>query len=210
MRFLYSTLFCVCLLFGLTGISYASQYVEKWNGNDYWDEGNAAEFYWDFEHSARGDRTNTDMNLTSDVAMPDIDFQGYARIEITLSSIDRQYERADFSLNIWWDGHGTFDIGNSGSFQNFGNEYIFTYILSPHLVSHAQDTLHGTIYVDATDTNSNSRRSRRNNNNDFNIIEVAMTVGMDDGTFSPVPEPGTMILFGIGLIGLARFGRQQI
>ena len=43
------------------------------------------------------------------------------------------------------------------------------------------------------------------NYNDFAITEVGI-----GGAPAPVPEPATMLLFGVGLIGIAGLGRRKL
>ncbi|MCG8564532.1 MAG: PEP-CTERM sorting domain-containing protein [Desulfobacterales bacterium] len=43
---------------------------------------------------------------------------------------------------------------------------------------------------------------------DFDDIIVALTPG-EDGTLTPIPEPGTLLLLGCGLMGLAGVGRKR-
>ncbi|MBV5338835.1 MAG: PEP-CTERM sorting domain-containing protein [Deltaproteobacteria bacterium] len=46
-----------------------------------------------------------------------------------------------------------------------------------------------------------------------NVLHITLACGNDVGrgeTVAPVPEPGTMMLFGIGMLGLAVYGKRRM
>lgn len=50
----------------------------------------------------------------------------------------------------------------------------------------------------------------RSTNGDFDVQNLFVGGTFKDNTAAPVPEPGTMLLFGSGLFGLAAVGRKKI
>ncbi len=71
------------------------------------------------------------------------------------------------------------------------------------------DTLLHTYILDPTE--NNGRRTQDFSGFDFNRIEVyfAGSGAITGLEVNPVPEPATMMLFGLGLLGLARLGRKK-
>ncbi len=63
----------------------------------------------------------------------------------------------------------------------------------------------GTVFTDQTKVNVHWTMSC---GNDYLDVETAYTSNPGGGGSNPVPEPSTLILFGMGLLGIGAFGRK--
>jgi hypothetical protein len=172
---------------------------EYYSGNLWLDEGDSAQFYFDLAFS---NPTNTPLPLTNDVTGYGSVYSGFKEIEsaflhVELYSTDwNDDEKANIKFTAYYGLDWTFDLGTYYFSANGDDPYYNIDVdLSGWLLDKIQADPYGTLQVKAS--------TYWYNDNDFAIKEAGMGV-------SAVPEPGTIFLMGIGLVGLAGMGRKKL
>lgn len=188
-------------LFFLVAGTASATLMETWKGEDeFIYGGDAWHFNWDFGNAAGNNKTNSDLDLTSDVNMPKVQFAS-AEVRIKLYSTDnREEEKFKITVNPFDDN--IVDSIEATITHNMDKDdpwYIWHYqFTDPELKALAVQGK-GRITIAALGEKGKSDW------NDFAVKKVSI-----GGTYAaPVPEPTTMLLLGAGLIGLAGAGRKK-
>jgi hypothetical protein len=114
--------------------------------------------------------------------------------QIVIFSLDNEGEEYDFLITATVDDT-VFQLGTSGLWPQYSGEEQYGIMLtmfSDDLLSVWQANPFGKVEISVVDQNGN----------DFNLVEVGIGV-------AAVPEPATMMLFGMGLLGLAGITRKR-
>ena len=170
---------------------------EYYSGYQSVNEGSSYSFYFDLVNSNPG-TTNSSLKQMNDEAIGYVPLQS-AFVKVALYSTDWfAFESAKISLTAFSNGttytlyDGDFWLPNTVD----GNSKTFQFDLAEAgaFAAFSQDPW-GSVSILANIT-------PWFNNNDFAITEVGVGA-------NPVPEPATMLLLGLGLVGLVGFGRKK-
>jgi hypothetical protein len=191
----------LALIFGLAGNVFAKSYTEKFEGNELFGTGESHEFRFCFWHTDAEDNlypTGTPFNLDKTMDAEDA-YEPWAAMTawVDVWSVDSELDTPQIVIQAWTSPYygdplievwsQTLDLSSSG------NEYFtFAYKFTDAEVATWESNGWGAITISAVNLPGN----------DFNILTVGMTL-------ETVPEPGTMLLFGSGLVGLAGLGRRK-
>jgi len=216
MRFLVVV---VGVLFLLAAPASALTYWEAYNGTQYVSEyGSSYDFGFDFweTNDVYDVGTNSNLALTHDASgMSASEIWTDAELFMTFSSHDHASESASLTLTPW-DASGNptgdeatfvFDFAAGGANWTYENglwyrvvnptSVDFEYQIMGDLVGKFAEWGWGNVNIAATVEWDWSL-------NNFAINSVGMGV-----TTQSVPEPGTIVLMGLGLVGLAGMGRKK-
>lgn len=195
---------CVLMLvLGMAGIANATSYYESYEGYQSVSQWSPDyRFHFDIDQANNGS-TNSALAFTNDA----VGFEWWndeqlssVQIAVDLFSTDIQPEAFNLEVNIYWsdaDFVETVFFNASGS----DNTYHFTYDFNQQQIDGWEAGGWGTIIIDAFNIQGCG------NFNDFRLDRVALTA--DNGETAPVPEPGTFILLGAGIVGLAICRRKK-
>ncbi len=207
MKKLLTIVCAVALVFCTVGIAQATTYYEEYSGHQYVGEGQSYNFGFDFVWP------NTDFGVTTDSSLGLVDdaagaFDPFiaANLHVRIWSIDNPWEKIGIQLTAWDENGNPDGVFNKGPFwqdlDGSPSNWTFHYALTPTEVAAFDEWGWGNVKVKALPTNN---PNHPNHYNDFVIKKVAMDVT----TAASVPEPATMALFGIGLVGLVGAGARQ-
>ena len=186
------------LLFGLATMANAVLYTEHYSGYQSTKEGNSYVFEFDFWYTndVFGVGTDSSLDLVQDAAGAFDPWQS-AVLSIDLYSIDLVPEKAGITLEAYGNG-STYNLGTyqfNGNFI-FGTGYNITHNFTASQLAAFEDEGWGNVTIAAVPFGFFF-------NNDFGITDVSMQV-------EAVPEPSTMILLGIGLLGILGYNRKRL
>lgn len=203
MKKIFAVIVLTVVLFSLPRLAQAAIFWEEFTGNNrqavY--EGQDYNFRFDFWYLAGGrpgipgaNSDDSSLSLVNDVSGV---FQDYAsaKLSIDLSSNDRASETARINLRLYSAGFQDYNLGTFSFFRNNNNIYTLEHEFTPEQLDYLDDSGWARIAIKAVAT-------PWWNYNDFYINKVRMEV-------TPIPEPASMSLLGLGLLGLARLRRKR-
>jgi len=135
---------------------------------------------------------------TAEWSTPNDNPVGNIWASISIFSVDAEFEQASLDVNALYKGvsYGLTDIISAvGPNTNFAT---FTYQLAGDLLQALQADPYGELVLSISSLIPASYAGY----NDFNLLEVGIGA-------APVPEPGTLLLFGFGLVGLGFLKRRK-
>jgi len=149
------------------------------------------------------------LELTSDASgMVKHEQLDYMTLYLDMYSTDT-YDEDAFITFTFWNCSGNFssdfsfevhmDLQSSTS-TTLNQEYAFTL----DQINKFETWGWGNVAVEALFTNNDDAT------NDFILNRVALAGGADPGGAAPVPEPATLLLFGLGILGIAGVGRKKL
>jgi len=192
-------------LFALAPFASAVTFTETYKGHQYVGEKDSFNFGFDFweKNDVFGVGTDSSLSLTADAAGADFPGSQWVAGSLTIDfwSVDKAWDKSKIWL-IAWDGSGdpnnTFNLGtitNPYNANNPDNIFTFTHDFTAAQLAAFEYMGWGNVKIKAV-------RTSGGHYNDFAIKKVEMAI-------DAVPEPATMALFGIGLIGLAGVSRRK-
>ena len=179
----FLTFLCaVTLVLGLVGSASAISYTDTFNANaEYMEAGGWVSTGWFSGYWAEDDTLNWTFDITDEGFTPGTD-------TVTSAAVDLNF--TDDSNWDWWE-HATLDVGaNSFSWEVDTGDVQFT------LTSLMTLNNSGTVAASLTATGG-----------DFYFNTATLTAEGPDA--APVPEPSTILLVGIGLLGLVGYSRKR-
>ncbi|MCP4762104.1 MAG: PEP-CTERM sorting domain-containing protein [archaeon] len=191
------------LMFMVTGSANAFTYYEAYNGSQIVSQ-DTEDFYFAFDIDlANNGDTNSSLDFTDDAT----GFESYnneqlgsVQLSMTFLSLDFRPEAFDLSVNIYWsDADFTENVTFNAHIGN-GGVYNYTYDFTQEQIDGWEEGGWGEVLIDAYDI----RGRDFFNYNNFTLTEVAMTAS------NPVPEPTTLVLLGLGLLGITGVSRRKI
>jgi hypothetical protein len=191
----------------MIGSASALSFHEQYTGYQSVKEGQSYNFGFDFWANNLFSNVTTDSSLllTAD-AEGAFDPWESASLDIDFYSEDWASETAEINLYAWNAAGGTSQTFSLGTISGYlggwfsgGQTYNFTYNFNNSQLIAFETWGWGNVMITASLTNCW-------NYNDFGITRVAMAVNT---SATPVPEPSTMLLMGIGVLGLVAIGRRK-
>ncbi len=195
----------VLLVIGTTQVAYALPFFEVFGGQPrqavY--EGQSYLYRFDFWYQD-GDRPgvpnankdNSSLSLFNDVSGIFGEYDS-AVLTIRLSSDDWASETAGFNLRLLSGGSHDYDLGTVTFWRDNDNIYTFSHTFTSQQLNYFDDSGRAIVQIEAPST-------PWWNYNDFYINSVKLNVAS-----TPIPEPASMSLLGLGLLGLARRLRRK-
>ena len=210
----YAVFLCtVVMVLGAAGVASATLYYEEYSGYQNVWEGESYNFGFDLwvENDASA-LYEVDTNSNLELVQYNVGAQGEylsATLYIDLFSVDLMYENTDVTLSVWNSdlketgiSHHSFNWNGNGW---KGTTYQFAYSLTSVQLDVLENEGRGNVNI-AANVVFNHPEWARFWDNDFAITRVALAV---ETTAAPVPEPATLLLLGIGLVGMAVIGRKR-
>ncbi len=192
-----------CLMvFGVVGSASAVTYYEAYEGGQYISQ-RSRNYWFEFDiDQAHNGSTNSSLAFTNDASGFDYlnaEQLGSVQIAIDLFSSDSEPELFDMDVDIYWSDADFIETVTFNANSNDGTNFYYTYDFTQTQIDGWENGGWGSITIDAYDIEG------RHNFNDIRIDRVAITAA----NLIPVPESATMMLFGLGLLGLAVVSKKK-